>query len=390
MRLQLIVRVAAAWALAAVALTAASARASADEPNSLSFDTLFYSDTDNVLVVSPQVAAHRALDDEGGEASARVAVDVISAASVDVVSQATTRFTEIRKEAALAASHRIRSFLPALRYRLSDEPDYRSHSFGAGLSRDLAGHDTTVAVSYDLALDTVGRSDTPFSVWSRHLSSHAAEISLSQVLGPRTVVRAAYSLTLQDGYMEKPYRYVPLFDAAVLADVERSGMSLDADQVDTYRLPERPPEEVPERRTRHALAARGLRYVPGLGALQLDYRYYIDSWGVQAHTLDAVLKVPLGRFRLDIEDRFHFQTAADFWSRVYTVDGDGQIPTWRSLDRELGSYLQDTIFVRLQRPFFGDLLVYAMGGTMITRFRDFLYLDWRLAILSEGGLRWQW
>jgi hypothetical protein len=189
--------------------------------------------------------------------------------------------------------------------------------------------------------------------------------------------------------MEKPYRYVPLFDSAALADLGRSGMSLGPDQVDAYRLPERPPEEVPDRRVRHALSARGVRFIPDIGAVQLDYRYYIDSWGVQAHTLDAALKVPLGGFRLDIEDRLHYQTDADFWSRIYTVDGDGRIPTWRSLDRELGSYVQDTLFVRLQRPF-GDFLVYAMGGSMITRFRDFLYLDWRFALVSEAGLRWQW
>jgi hypothetical protein len=385
MRLQLIIAAPLALALGLAGWPGQLAA----QPSSLSFDTLFYSDNDNVLVVSPQVAAHRALDDEGGEAGARVAVDVISAASVDVVSQASSRFTEIRKEAALSASHRLGSLLPGLRYRFSDEPDYRSHGFGGSLSRDFAGHDTTLAVSYDLALDTVGRSGTPFSAWSRKLTSHAADIALTQVLGPRTVARFDYSLTLQNGYMEKPYRYVPLLDAATLDDLEGSGMSVGPDEVNAYRLPERPPEEVPGRRARHSLSARGLRYVAGLGAAQLDYRFYIDSWGVQAHTLDATVKVPIGRFRLDVEDRFHYQTAADLWSRVYTVDGDGRLPTWRSLDRELGSYLQDTISVRLQRPF-GDFLVYAMGGSMVTRFRDFLYLDWRLALISEAGVRWHW
>ena len=358
------------------------------EPNTLSFDTLLYSDTDNVLVVSPQVAAHRELDDEGGEASARVAVDVISAASVDVVSQATSGFTEVRKEAALAGSHRLGALLPGLRYRFSDEPDYRSHTVGGTLSRDFADHDTTLALSYDLGLDTVGRTGTPFSAWSRHLTIHTGEVGLTQVLDPRTLVRGSYSLTVQRGYMEKPYRYVPLFDMATLADLEQSG-GLDADDVDAYRLAERPPEAVPDLRLRHSLAVRGLRWLPAIGAAQLDYRLYLDSWGVQAHTLDLALRIPIGRFRLDVDDRLHYQRAADFWSRAYAVDGDGQIPTWRSLDRELGTYVQDTLFVRLQRPF-GDFLVYATGGSMVTRFGDFLYLDWRLALLSEAGVRWSW
>jgi hypothetical protein len=383
MRLQLIA--AGALGIAGSVLLAGSVRA---DPSTLSFDTLLYSDTDNVLVVSPQVAAHRKLDEQGGEASARVAVDVISAASVDVVSQATPGFTEVRKEAALAGSHRIGAILPGVRYRFSDEPDYRSHTVGATAARDFADHDTTVALSYDLGFDTIGRTGTPSGVWSRHLTIHTGEVGVTQVVGPRTVVRGSYSLTVQRGYMEKPYRYVPLFDMATLADLERGG-GLDADEVDAYRLPERPPEAVPDLRLRHALALRGLRYFPSIGAGQLDYRFYIDSWGVQAHTVDVALRIPIGRFRLDLEDRLHYQRAADFWARAYAVDGDGQIPVWRSLDRELGSYAQNTVFVRLQRPF-GDFLVYAMGGTMITRFADFLYLDWRLALISETGVRWSW
>lgn len=384
MRLQLIA--ASLVGVAGSVLAAGSGRA---DPSTLSFDTLVYSDTDNVFVVSPQVAAHRELDDQGGEASARVAIDVISAASVDVVSQATSGFTEVRKEAALAGSHRIGAILPGLRYRFSDEPDYRSHTVGATASRDFADHDTTVALSYDLGFDTVGRTGTPFGAWSRHLTIHTGEVGVTQVVSPRAVVRGSYSLTVQRGYMEKPYRYVPLFDMATLADLERAGGELGADEVDAYRLPERPPEAVPDLRLRHAIAVRGLRYFPSIGAAQLDYRFYIDSWGVQAHTLDAALRIPIGRFRLDLEDRVHYQRAADFWARTYVVDGDRQIPALRSLDRELGTYAQNTVFARLQRPF-GDFLVYAMAGSMITRFDDFLYLDWRLALISEAGVRWSW
>lgn len=361
--------------------------ARADDPNTLSFDTLVYSDTDNVLVVSPQVAARRALDDQGGEASARAVVDVISAASVDVVTQATPGFTEVRREADLAASRRIGSLLPGLRYRFSDEPDYRSHGFGGSLARDFADHDTTVAISYDLSLDTVGRSGTSFADWSRDLATHTAELSWTQNLGPRTIARLAYSLTLQDGYLEKPYRYVPLFDPMTLAELAADGMTLDRDNFSSYRLPERPPEEVPDRRVRHALALRGLRYVPGFGALQGDYRFYVDSWGMQAHTADATVRVPIGRFRIDVEDRLHWQGPVDFWRREYTVDAAGEVPRWRTVDRDLGGYLQETLLVRGEMPL-GSLELYALGGGMVTRFRDYLFLDWRLALIGEAGLRW--
>ncbi len=362
--------------------------ARADDPNALSFDTLVYSDTDNVLVVSPQVAARRALDDQGGEATARAVVDVISAASVDVVTQATSGFTEVRREADLAASRRFGSVLPGLRYRYSDEPDYRSHGFGGSLARDFADHDTTIAIGYDLSLDTVGRSGTAYADWSRDLTTHTTELSWTQNLGPRTIARLAYTLTLQDGYLEKPYRYVPLFDPMTLADLEADGMTLDRDNFSSYRLPERPPEEVPDRRVRHAVTVRGLRYLPGFGALQGDYRLYVDSWGMQAHTVDATLRIPIGRFRVDVEDRLHWQGPVDFWRRAYTVDAAGEVPRWRTMDRDLGGYVQETLLARGQMPA-GPLELYALAGGMVTRFRDYLFLDWRLALIGEAGLRWR-
>lgn len=373
---------------AALLLLGHLAEARADEPNALSFDTLVYSDTDNVLVVSPQVAARRALDDEGGEATARAVVDVISAASVDVVTQATPGFTEVRREADLAASYRVGSLLPGLRYRYSDEPDYRSHGFGGTLARDFADHDTTIAVGYDVSLDTVGRSGTAFSDWSRDLTTHTAEVSWTQNLGPRTIGRLAYSLVVQDGYLEKPYRYVPLFDPGTLAELDADGMTLDRDNFSSYRLPERPPEEVPDRRVRHAVALRGLRFVPGLGALQGDYRFYVDSWGMQAHTADATIRIPAGRFRIDVEDRLHWQGPVDFWRRAYTIEGAGEVPRWRTVDRDLGGYLQDSLLVRGQVQL-GAFEIYGLGGGMVTRFRDYLFLDWRLALIAEAGLRWR-
>jgi hypothetical protein len=41
-------------------------------------------------------------------------------------------------------------------------------------------------------------------VFSESLTTHTTGLSLTQVLGRRTVVRGAYTLTVQRGYMEKP------------------------------------------------------------------------------------------------------------------------------------------------------------------------------------------
>ena len=89
-----------------------------------------------------------------------------------------------------------------------------------------------------------------------------------------------------------------------------------------------------------------------------------------------------------MEDRLHWQGPVDFWRRVYTVEEAGEIPRWRTVDRDLGGYLQETLLLRGQLDVW-SLQIYALAGAMTTRFSDYLFLDWRLALIGETGLRWR-
>lgn len=385
MRLQLAV-----LGLAAIAWFAFGndARAEQGEPQVTS-DMLVYVDSDNVSVVSPQVGVRHPIDEDGGEVSARFVLDAISAASVDVVSNATYRFSEIRTEINLGASKEYRGYLPSLSYRLSNEPDYVSHGATAGVSKDLAGGDATLSAAYSLVLDTVGRTGTPTEVFSESLQSHTGEVSLTQVLDAKTLVRAVYSLTHQRGYMEKPYRSVPIFDASVLQLLDDNGVALGLDNFDTHRLAFKPAEEVPDTRTRHAAALRALRFVDAIdGSLRLDYRLYGDSWGMFGHTVEAALVKSLPwNLRLDSWARLHYQQGADFWQRTYSVDNAMALPSLRTTDKSLSPYLQGTGGIRLERVW-GNWKTYFQIAGMYTSFRDHLYIDSRFAIISQGGLRW--
>ena len=392
MRLQLI-------GAGVILLASSAAAAQEDSDWTIASDSLVYGDTDNVVVLSPQLTVRRALDDEGGEAGARVVVDVISAASVDVVSQASTRFNEVRTEADLSIAKAFGDYLPGLGYRYSHEPDYESHQARGSLRMRLGTPDSVLGLEYGLTADRVGRTGTPSSVFSESLTTHAATASLTQVLGRRTIVRATYSLTLQRGYMEKPYRFVPLFDAAGLAMAEADGVTLDLDSFDRYRLDARPPEEVPDSRQRHAVGLRALRFVDAINAaLELDYQLYIDDWGVVAHVLEPSYRrigesdvrlfgARLGRLGLGAYARLYRQSSAEFWERAYVVE-DGQIPRLRTVDRELSSYLSATGGVRLEWRR-DSISGYLDGSAMVTRYDDFLYLDDRLALVALGGFRWQ-
>lgn len=372
------------WLLLAAAVPGV-ARAEVEVP--VVADTLVYADDDHVTVVTSQGGATVRFDDQDA-LGARVIVDVVSAASVDVVSQATRAFEETRVEVDFDLSYGLTGDLTStLGVRASFEPDYQSTGGWLALTQELAGGDTVGFARYGLTLDTVGRVDTAYHDWSRWLATHAGEIGVTQAIDARTLVRGVYSLTVQDGYMEKPYRHVPLFTAASLDQARADGVALGLDTFDDYRLPEKPAEEVPDLRVRHALFLRGLRHVAALrGSVRLDYRFYVDSWGMTAHTVEAAVVAGLGRgFTLEARERAHLQTPVSFWERTYVVE-EGSVPRWRSVDRELAGAMSSTstVGVAWRR---GGFAVYLDAGVMLSRFEDFLFLDERTAFLGQFGLR---
>jgi hypothetical protein len=352
-------------------------------------DTLLYHDTDHVNVVSPQVAAKVALDDAGGEISATVIVDVVTAASVDVVSEATAGFTELREEGDLRVSKRFGEWLPGAHYRFSHESDYVSHGGGLSFEARLGTADSVLTGGLDITYDTVGRHGTSFSDWSRKLLTTTGEIGLTQVLDPRTVLRAVYTLTLQNGYMAKPYRFVPLFDASSIAAANAAG-GLGLDTFDRWRLPERPPENVPDVRVRHAVGLRGLRYLPEIdGSLRIDYRLYFDDWGMWSHTLEGGLRLQLaGNLLGELVSRTYYQTSAWFWQRAYEVSGPGMIPTYRTVDKELSESLAETLTVRVDWTL-DRVTLHGEAAVTYDRFLDYMFLGSRTAFVVILGARWE-
>lgn len=384
MRLQLIAAVAAAGvALASPSLASPSIASAQRRPWRISLDGLVYTDTDNVQAYTPSVSVRRLLDAEGSQIGARAAVDVVSAASVDVVSHATTRFEEARTEAQLDAAGAFGDHLLSVAYRFSWEPDYLSNGVTAGWRTRLGTADSVLDLTYGLTWDVVGRTGTPWSAFAEELFTHRASLALTQNLGPGTVLRVVYTLTAQDGYLEKPYRYVPLFDPAAVQSAR-----LDLGTFDAARLPYRPPESVPDRRIGHALGARIVQYLEPIdGSLRVDYQIYVDDWLVTSHVLEAMVLATFDPLRLGVYGRGDVQSGASFWRREYTVDGEGEIPRWRSLDRDLGSYYSITGGVRGEL-FSEEWSGYVDTALMYTHWDDFLLLDERLAVLAQVGVRW--
>ncbi len=354
-------------------------------------ETSLYTDSNGVTVVTPAVEATLGSAAREWQASGHYLTDIVSAASVDIVSTASPRWTEIRHEAGLGAKYQVRDAGVEGHLSASSEPDYLSLGGGALLLFELADKTVNPVFAYSFTHDTAGRTGTPFSVFSHELSRHAATVGLELILDRRTSLFLQSDAFLELGDQSKPYRFLPLF-APEVAPTIQPGASLAT--VNQRRLPGRITERVPGRRLRLSLSGRVARRYRH-STLILFQRLYADDWGLWAATEDLRFVHDLGRrWALWSALRSHLQSGAFFWKRAYSAtfsDAVSTVPTYRSGDRELGPLLSATLGAGARlglgaepRPFSTDLTLQAEGTA--TRFQDALFLDGRLAGLVMLGL----
>ena len=59
-------------------------------------------------------------------------------------------------------------------------------------------------------------------------------------------------------------------------------------------------------------------YLPYRAALRGEYRYYTDSWGIGAHTVETSYTHPLGeRWEFDLKLRHYTQNRAEFYADIF-------------------------------------------------------------------------
>lgn len=345
-----------------------------------------YADTDHVFVETPSFRGSVASPTAGWRVGGQYLVDVVSAASVDIVSTASRRWNEVRQEGGLEAAYKPRSLGVKVDATVSDEPDYLSWSAGGAVTQDLADKTVTWQLGYAHGHDVAGRSGTPFSVFSHVIDRDAFDATLTLVLGRATVASFVADAVLEKGDTSKPYRYIPLF--APGTDVPR-GAPIDV--VNALRVSARPLEQLPLSRQRYALTGR-LAHRFSLATLRVDERLYADSWAMLATTTDARYLFDLGsRVELGPHARLHAQTAVDFWKRAYVVGPGFEVPALRTGDRELGPLINATGGLTLRLGLARDpeprrwVLSFDLNATT-TQYLDDLYVTDRVSTLGAVTL----
>lgn len=354
MRLQLI--------LAVLAATTAAARAQVDErePGEGTVETSLsvYTDDDETRVVTSLVDGQVRLP-VPVVVDAHALVDAVSSASVDVISAATTVWTENRVELGASAVARLAGTDLSGGYSTSGENDWRSHTVLVGLRRELFEKNTTLSASYAYTDNRIGRAYDP--MFARDLVVHGAELGGSQLLDERTLVGVSYTLQHSVGYHASPYRFV----------TTDTGLAS--------------PELHPGDRTRHGVTLRVLRAVGDAASVDAQYRLYVDGWGVRSHTGTLAWTRELGdAVDLRIRGRGYYQGAADFYRETYEMP-----MLYMSADRELSTFWDATVGMKLSWT--GERWAFdaKLDGSYY-RFLDFARLEGRVALVTSGGVRWSW
>jgi len=221
-------------------------------------------------------------------------VDVVTAASPDAVDAVSTA-SRINEAASVDWTIQYKASPKtglSVRNGLHNEENWRSWNTGFGFTRSFAEDNTVLEAGVNQITDwfdkylLTGEHDG-------HTSRSTSNVSagVTQLLSPTTIAHLDYGLTFQVGQLSNGWNTVPLTNG------------------------DRALEVMPRTRIRHALAARIAQWLPWNGAAHAFYRFYVDDWGILAHTLELELYQRLSRISyLRFNYRFHHQTGVDFFT----------------------------------------------------------------------------
>ncbi len=172
----------------------------------------------------------------------------------------------------------------------SDEDDYEALSLAFDASWNTADDARTWTTSFSSSSDTVNPTQgvIPVFIEEEELDTQSGYFGVSQILSRTAVARVGINYTYSEGYLTDPYK---------LRD------------------------QRPDTHERIALSAGYRRFLIDADAsLQIDYRYYADSWGTDSHTLELGWAQNLSQSLLTPYLRYYSQREADFFSVIADFD----------------------------------------------------------------------
>ena len=177
---------------------------------------------------------------------------------------------------------------------LSNENDYLSRYVKTQLNWDLNKKMTTLTASVTTSFDEIEPTKEDYQEDKRTWQYF---LGMSQIIDEHALFSSNISYSTNRGFLSDPYKKVFF---------TRAGLRLD---------------NRPGSRYQWAWLNRYVRTFKQLNkaALHLDYRFYHDNWGVEAHTFEINWHQPIGQgWELVPRLRYYSQTAADFYQPFFT------------------------------------------------------------------------
>ncbi len=297
--------------------------------SNLDFRYLYYKEFDGrTQVLNPWVYLHNDFGLKGGALSLLLGYDTISGASptgehptADATTSASgaasssiplVAYNDTRKSATLSYARKCGAHLPSVDLSYSRENDYLARSTGLSDAWTLAQGRGTLHLGASFSRDVV----TPVTTGvSQDKSSNALALGWSWILGERDLLDLSGSLTKLSGYLDDPYKIVPVGTGSL-------------------------PEHRPDARSRQAVLFKYGHYLVGSrAAFKTSYRYYWDDWGIRAHTIDLAYDQHAGaNWIVSPELRWYTQGAASFFAYEFAAPQDHMSSDYRlsALDSVFG------------------------------------------------------
>ena len=299
-------------------------------------------------VVDPLFFLRQDFGETAGQLDLTVGYDVVSGASptggyptLDVTTSASggtsasgqvplVSYSDRRASLAAAYRRRFGSHLPEVDLSYAKENDYTARSLGISDAWTMLEGRGTLHLGLSLSDDVVAPVGRDVKLPKR---GNGYSLGWTWVLGERDVVDVSASLMALSGYLDDPYKVVPI------------GAPEDGTTA---------PEHRPDSRSRFALVARYGHHYRWDGAIKTSYRFYSDDWGVRAHTVELVYDQRLGSdWIVSPQLRLYVQSAASFYGSLFV-----EPQQFMSADYRLSAFHSVLAGLKVSRKLYGGLEVY--------------------------------
>jgi hypothetical protein len=291
-------------------------------------------------------------------------VDKVSGASVDVLSNASVIKDE-RKQKSLSLDYIHDKTQYNLSYTNSTERDYISNTTHFSLSQDMFGDLTTVTLGFTDSRDKVGENNgtafVPKISWLGHAESRSYEAGVSQVITKNLITGVTLEVITDQGLLSNPYRSIRYLDPDPTVPL---GYSLGT-------------QIYPRTHTSTAVEGRAKYYLPYRAAASVSYRYFSDTWGVHANTIELGYTQPVSnKFIFEGRVRHYNQNHATFYSDLFPFANS---QNFEARDQNLAASTNNTFDAKVTWAFAPEgFLVFKRATTSfdVTRIQ-FKYSDFR-------------